>query len=788
MLARKDLRRSWRNAVFLVVLVAVVGTVVLASAAGARRSNTALTRFDDFSRPSQLSYLTAFAYNPTPAQVDAVAHIPDVEAFTELRFFGARVPRLASVANVAADVANDGTVDRALIVRGRAANPNAPDEMDVDATFARAHHLDVGTTIDLETFTQAQVNAATGGPPPAALGPKVQLHIVGVERRPVDVGTASTQALFELTPGFDRAYFTRVGNFGAQFNLRTKHGLADQRAVTAAMQRIFGAKDLSVQAALQSNAQRAQSAIDALTLALWIVAAVAALAGAVAIGIVMSRAFTSATDEQPTLRTIGLTRAQRMFVFAPRTALVVLLGSVGAAAGAIVFSARFPIGIARQAEPNVGVHADWVVVGLGFVALVVVVLAIAIVAIVRSTRVAVDDPRVRPSFVVARATRAGSSPTLTNGLRLAFESGRGRTAVPIRSALLGAVIGVFGITAALAFTTSLRQLTASPARYGWTWNVAAVDTNFSSSAAGCTADDLGISKVPGVTAIAGLCVNEIQVGGRPVYGWAFTPVRGTIPATLIAGRAPATPHEVALGPETMRALHTSIGATVSAHGAESPSSFTVVGEAVFADASDGTPLPDGALFTQPGLTRVFDSNNESHRYLVADVAPGKDPAAVADAIAKQPGIGAPATRILPVEVARLDEIRKLPAILAALLAFLAIIAIGHALVTGTRRRRRDLALLKTLGFTRRQVETTIAWQATALAFVGLLVGVPAGWLVGRALWTRVEHNLGVVSPPAIGLLAIVLVVVATIVVANLIAYLPARAAARTQPATALSAE
>jgi hypothetical protein len=787
MLARKDLRPSWRSALFLVVLVAVVGTVVFATAAGARRSNTALSRFTAFSEPSDLSYLTAFTYSPTPAQVEAVGRIPNVEGFTELRFYGARAPQFAAVANVAADIAERGTVDRELLVSGRAVNPDAADEVELDASFAHEAHLRVGDTIDLDTFTQAQVNQATGGPPPDALGPKVRIRIVGIERRPVDVGTAPTQTLFELPPGFDRAYGTRVGNFGGQFDIRTKHGLADRSAVTAAMQHIFP-NGVSGQDAVQSDAQRAQSAIDALTLALWIIAAVAALAGAVAIGIVMSREFARASDDQPTLRTLGLTRSQRMLVFGPRTAMIALVGSLGAITGAIALSPRFPIGIARQADPSVGVHADWVVVGLGGVALLVAVFAIATVAVARTTRVATTDDHTRPSVVVERATRAGSSPTLTNGLRLAFEPGRGRTAVPVRSAFLGAVVGVFGITAAVAFTTSLQRLVSSPARYGWTWNVVAVDTNFTSDAAGCTANDLGVAKVPGVTAVAGLCVNEVQIGNRPVNSWAFTPVRGTIPPAVIAGQAPEMRDEVALGPQTMAALHTHVGTTISVHGAGPSSSYLVVGEAVFADARDGTPLSDGALFTQPGLSRVFDKNNSSHRYVVADVAAGKNPTQVANAVAQLPGVSAPATRILPVEVSRLQGIRNLPFVLAALLAALGAIAVGHALVTGTRRRRRDFALLKTLGFTRRQVETTVAWQATALAGVGVVVGLPLGWLLGRALWIRVEHNLGVVSTPAIGLLTVVLIAIATVVVVNVIAWLPARAAARRRAGLELRAE
>ena len=64
-------------------------------------------------------------------------------------------------------------------------------------------------------------------------------------------------------------------------------------------------------------------------------------------------------------------------------------------------------------------------------------------------------------------------------------------------------------------------------------------------------------------------------------------------------------------------------------------------------------------------------------------------------------------------------------------------------MTSVRRRRRELALLKTIGFGRRQVSATVAWQATTLAFVGLVVGIPIGLLLGRLVWQRVADGLGV---------------------------------------------
>ena len=114
--------------------------------------------------------------------------------------------------------------------------------------------------------------------------------------------------------------------------------------------------------------------------------------------------------------------------------------------------------------------------------------------------------------------------------------------------------------------------------------------------------------------------------------------------------------------------------------------------------------------------------------------------------------------------------------------------LAHVLVSAGRRHRRDLAVLKTLGFVRRQIALTVTWQASALVLVALLVGLPLGVAAGRWLWTRVADGLGVVAVPVVPLAAIALVVPAAFALSTLIAAIPAAMAARTRPAIALRAE
>jgi ABC-type antimicrobial peptide transport system permease subunit len=142
----------------------------------------------------------------------------------------------------------------------------------------------------------------------------------------------------------------------------------------------------------------------------------------------------------------------------------------------------------------------------------------------------------------------------------------------------------------------------------------------------------------------------------------------------------------------------------------------------------------------------------------------------------------------PANVVSLASITGLPVALAGLLALMAAATLAHTLASSILRRRRELAILKTLGFVRRQVRHAIAWQATTIAAIALLIGLPTGIAGGRWAWRVLAARLGVLPEPAVPLTAIVIAVPGALVVANLIAAVPGRAAARAQTATILRAE
>jgi ABC-type antimicrobial peptide transport system permease subunit len=143
---------------------------------------------------------------------------------------------------------------------------------------------------------------------------------------------------------------------------------------------------------------------------------------------------------------------------------------------------------------------------------------------------------------------------------------------------------------------------------------------------------------------------------------------------------------------------------------------------------------------------------------------------------------------LPTSVVDLGRLRTLPLVLSIFFAFLGAATVAHALVTTVRRRRHDLAVLRTLGFTRRQSRLAVAWQATLIAAAGLAVGIPLGIGAGRLVWRSIADRFPVdyVSPFAI--VAVLVAVPVAVAVANALAAGPAWAASRIRPAEVLRTE
>ena len=96
--------------------------------------------------------------------------------------------------------------------------------------------------------------------------------------------------------------------------------------------------------------------------------------------------------------------------------------------------------------------------------------------------------------------------------------------------------------------------------------------------------------------------------------------------------------------------------------------------------------------------------------------------------------------------------------------------------------------MKALGFTQRQLAKTVAWQASVSAIIGVVVGVPLGIALGRWLWILFARAIYAVPEASIPGAEITLIALGALVVANVIAALPGRIAARTPTALVLRSE
>jgi hypothetical protein len=167
--------------------------------------------------------------------------------------------------------------------------------------------------------------------------------------------------------------------------------------------------------------------------------------------------------------------------------------------------------------------------------------------------------------------------------------------------------------------------------------------------------------------------------------------------------------------------------------------------------------------------------------MAADEAFAADPAAGGGTFAVEPVQQ-------PAEIVNYHTMGSTPAVLAGALALAAVVALGLTMLVSVRRRRRELALLRTMGFVRRQLLAVVTWQASVAAVVGVVVGVPAGIAVGRTLWNVFAREIGAVAVPTVPVLEITGAVLGALVLANLVAFGPGRLAARTSTAALLRSE
>ena len=139
----------------------------------------------------------------------------------------------------------------------------------------------------------------------------------------------------------------------------------------------------------------------------------------------------------------------------------------------------------------------------------------------------------------------GLSPAGVAGLRLAVEPGRGRTAVPVRSVMLGVGIAVLALVAATTFGSSLNALVDRPHLFGWAWDATLVDSAGYGNARLDVAHKV-LDRDPSIDAWAGAFFGTDELDGTNVPLLGVTPGASVHPP-ILEGRSIESAHEAVLG-------------------------------------------------------------------------------------------------------------------------------------------------------------------------------------------------------------------------------------------------
>jgi len=798
---RLDSRRRWRSLVVLSLLVALVTITVLTAVAGARRGQTAVNRLWSQTLPATITVLP----NQPGFNWARIRALPEVAALTTFGISGFAVDGFPLTSQEAgypfADRQGMRSVERPVVLQGRISNPSRVDEVVVTPRFLVANGKSVGDTLTLDLPSPQQADEgydpADGVP---AQGPRIPVRIVGVIRSFLFSDSIGSAGQVFASPALIEHYSANfTGGHGTTYVsalVRLRGGVEALPAFRADLARVTGRSDIDIWNDVVDFGGPARS-ISGVEAACLLAFGVAALVAALfLVGQSVARYVSSTMTDLQLLRAPGLTPRQAVASAAAAPFLAALSGTTLGVAGAILASRWTPIGAASFFEPHPGIDVDWLVLGIGWVAVPLTVLGGSAAAAVAALAAGRSRLAPRSSALALALARAGVPVAVVVGARFALEPGRGRSSVPVRPAMAGATFGVLGVVAALTFSAGVSDAAANPARFG--------QTNQLERFLGINGQDFAPAS-PELRAIArdhdviGLNDARIAVaysGDTSITTYTYHPVGGKrLPVVLTAGRMPKAADEIVLASTTARQLGAAPGSQVQLAGVAAPRAVTVTGIG-FVPGGSHNGYASGAWITPDGYDRIFHGGRYSFKFHISEVAlrHGADVQIVARRLNLESAriVGGQAPPFTPPappgEIQELKDVATLPTALSGFLVLLALGAVGHALATAVRRRRDELAVLRALGITRLQARAVVLTQASVLALIALAFGVPLGLLVGRSLWRAVATSTPLAYHPPFSLWALLLIAPAVLSAANVLAAWPGQRAARLRSGQILRAE
>jgi predicted lysophospholipase L1 biosynthesis ABC-type transport system permease subunit len=521
---------------------------------------------------------------------------------------------------------------------------------------------------------------------------------------------------------------------------------------------------------------RQRAAVDVTTrvlvVGLTVFALMTAVATLLACGLALRRHFAASEVSPLVVRALGATRAQVWIARLATTVPFVLLATAVSVALTLATAGLGAAGSIGRQEPHPGWSPNAVVVTLGAIVIALGLLLVA--ALASEPRRRRVSPR-RPSATAEWLANAGAPTEVVLGARFALGRGRGRGALPVRTALVTAVVGITGVVAILVWSHSVDDLVAQPGRWGWV--------------ADAFVDDVQPATVRSLvdnsrtSAVAVVQEADLDVAGHTTTASSFTDRKGSLGWTISAGRMPERGGEIVLGARLAHALDKDVGSRVSVFNrAGRRIRLDVVGVGSGPDRTNDQ-FANGAVVDADDLPRI--ALTEPFTGAAVTYRAGVDRARASAMIAREVELSRP-TR--PADLENLAQLGRLPDLLVAVLALLVLAVLFHALVTLTRRRRTEFETLRAVGLRPGQAQRTVVVTALVCTAAGVLVGAPLGFVIGRFAWRVTEDALYVKSAAVQALPLLVLVAGAAAVAALLVAAWPAWTVAHRRGALPLERE
>ena len=567
------------------------------------------------------------------------------------------------------------------------------------------------------------------------------------------------------TPAFLTATATRSGRSPARAARpapsaapTTSPGSRAPPARSSAESRFFSFTSLGIEG------QAAQDAIDVTTVGLYLAAAVALLTALIGIGIALSREVALGDAQQLTLSALGMRPRHRTMAAAAVIGVPVAILGRGARGRRPQSWPRpsSPSASRTKAEPDPGIRVD-----------------------PRRDRSRPGSRRGcgagdragrrRPYRAchqagpgVRRPRRWPSRMMEQSGLH-APDGGRDRVRVGPRSPASrapGALVAVRRGVRRTRHRGGPRVLgRARPSRdhagraFGWTWDLAPTTTRRRRRAKATAARSPRRTRsVDGISDVASVCNGSVEVAGDPSTGWGFVHIRGRIGPAIVDGRAPRADDEVVArrrhargSPPVGRRRRSRRRRRWQAAGCASS----------VRPRSRACPThsrsPTAPRSPARALNRLGANGGLEHRR--ARRARRRPRRRRARSSRRRRAVAARSRSQCRPRSTGCSRSMSCRSRSAAFVAVVALVAVGLGLVTSVRRRRRDLAVLKTLGFTRAagarpQSPGRPAPSPRWVCSSGSRWACSSGGFV----WRRVADELGVSSDPTWPALAVLLLV------------------------------